>query len=308
MVENPGTSWSFQDVIKVKEDDKIQFHASRFYPLSADKKRPLKLREYQNFLCLFMKSVKRVFTKSLPRYNLRSRKSAVPVARNSTPKVNREVQASLSEEENCTLSFELPFHPSSLPPTAHVTSSSEEIEPIQSNGLPRFSTAFSEQNPANRTNTEAIDISIDPCEGPSIVQQSLPEPTTSFVPRQESDASPSEDFIPQQSSQSHHGPRTDLEVEETSDSEVEESLQRRFFQIINSPEHFDALVRRSINYTKPKQTKARKRLRHESKLSSDSEDEQSETESEAIEEFCAKNAVANEGAKNLIVNSSGATL
>ena len=109
----------------------------------------------RNFLCLFMNSVKRVFTKSLPRYNLRSRKSAVPVARNSTPKVNREVQASLSEEENCTLSFELPFHPSSLPPTAHVTSSSEEIEPIQSNGLPRFSTAFSEQNPANRTNTEA---------------------------------------------------------------------------------------------------------------------------------------------------------
>ena len=73
-----------------------------------------------------MKSVKRVFTKSLPRYNLRSRKSAVPVARNSTPKVNREVQASLSEEENCTLSFELPFHPSSLPLTAHVTSSSEK--------------------------------------------------------------------------------------------------------------------------------------------------------------------------------------
>ena len=103
-----------------------------------------------------MKSVKRVFTKSLPRYNLRSRKSAVPVARNSTPKVNREVQASLSEEENCTLLFELPFHPGSLPLTAHVTSSSEEIEPIQSNGLPRFSTAFSEQNPANRTNTEVL--------------------------------------------------------------------------------------------------------------------------------------------------------
>ena len=242
-----------------------------------------------------MKSVKRVFTKSLPRYNLRSRKSAVPVARNSTPKVNREVQASLSEEENCTLSFELPFHPSSLPPTAHVTSSSEEIEPIQSNGLPRFSTAFSDQNPANRTNTEAIDISIDPCEGPSIVQQSLPEPTTSFVPRQESDASPSEDFIPNQSSQSHHGPRTDLEVEETSDSEVDESLERRFFQLINSPEHFDALVRKSINYTKPKQTKTRKRLRYESNLSSDSEDEPSETESEAIEEFFADNAVANEG-------------
>ena len=228
-----------------------------------------------------MKSVKRVFTKSLPRYNLRSRKSAVPVARNSTPKVNREVQASLSEEENCTLSFELPFHPSSLPPTAHVTSSSEEIEPIQSSGLPRFSTAFSDPNPANRTNTEAIDISIDPCEGPSIVQQSLPEPTTSFVPRQESDANPSEDFIPNQSSQSHQGPRTDLEVEETSDSEVDESLERRFLQIINSPEHFDALVRKSINYTEPKQTAPkqtapRRRFRFESSSSEGSEEEGNE--------------------------------
>ena len=234
-----------------------------------------------------MKSVKRVFTKSLPRYNLRSRKSAVPVARNSTPKVNREVQASLSEEENCTLSFELPFHPSSLPPTAHVTSSSEEIEPIQSNGLPRFSTAFSEQNPANRTNTEAIDISIDPCEGPSIVQQSLPEPTTSFVPRQESDASPSEDFIPQQSSQSHHGPRTDLEVEETSDSEVDESLERRFFQLINSPADFDALVRKSINYTEPKQTAPQRRFRCESSSSDSTEEEGSEDSAAYSEELSA---------------------
>ena len=234
-----------------------------------------------------MKSVKRVFTKSLPRYNLRSRKSAVPVARNSTPKVNREVQASLSEEENCTLSFELPFHPSSLPPTAHVTSSSEEIEPIQSNGLPRFSTAFSDQNPANRTNTEAIDISIDPCEGPSIVQQSLPEPATSFVPRQESDASPSEDFIPNQSSQSHHGPRTDLEVEETSDSEVDESLERRFFQLINSPEHFDALVRKSINYTEPKQTAPQRRFRCESSSSDSTEEEGSEDSAAYSEELSA---------------------
>ena len=234
-----------------------------------------------------MKSVKRVFTKSLPRYNLRSRKSAVPVARNSTPKVNREVQASLSEEENCTLSFELPFHPSSLPPTAHVTSSSEEIEPIQSNGLPRFSTAFSEQNPANRTNTEAIDISIDPCEGPSIVQQSLPEPTTSFVPRRESDASPSEDFIPNQSSQSHHGPRTDLEVEETSDSEVDESLERRFFQLINSPADFDALVRKSINYSEPKQTAPQRRFRCESSSSDSTEEEGSKDSAAYSEELSA---------------------
>ena len=93
-------------------------------------------------------------------------------------KVNREVQASLSEEENCTLSFKLPFQPSSLPPTARVTSSSEEIEPIQN------------QNPANRTNTEAIDISIDPCEGPSIVQPSLPELTTQVHPKISSQSSP----------------------------------------------------------------------------------------------------------------------
>ena len=234
-----------------------------------------------------MKSVKRVFTKSLPRYNLRSRKSAVPVARNSTPKVNREVQASLSEEENCTLSFELPFHPSSLPPTAHVPSSSEGNQPTPSSGLPRFSTAFSDQNPANRTNTEAIDISIDPCEGPSIVQQSLPEPTTSFVPRQESDASPSEDFIPQQSSQSHHGPRTDLEVEETSDSEVDESLERRFFQLINSPADFDALVRKSINYTEPKQTAPQRRFRCESSSSDSTEEEGSEDSAAYSEELSA---------------------
>ena len=105
-------------------------------------------------------------------------------------KVNREVQASLSEEENCTLSFKLAFQPSSLPPTARVTSSSEEIEPIQSSGLPRFSTAFSDQNPANRMNTEAIDISIDPCEGPSIVQPSLPELTTQVHPKISSQSSP----------------------------------------------------------------------------------------------------------------------
>ena len=234
-----------------------------------------------------MKSVKRVFTKSLPRYNLRSRKSAVPVVRNSTPKVNREVQASLSEEENCTLSFELPFHPSSLPPTAHVPSSSEGNQPTPSSGLPRFSTAFSDQNPANRTNTEAIHISIDPCEGPSIVQQSLPEPTTSFVPRQESDASPSEDFIPQQSSQSHHGPRTDLEVEETSDSEVDESLERRFFQLINSPADFDALVRKSINYTEPKQTAPQRRFRCESSSSESTEEEGSEDSAAYSEELSA---------------------
>ena len=54
-------------------------------------------------------------------------------------------------------------------------------------------------------------------------------------------------------------------------------------------------MRKSINYTKPKKTEARERLLFESNLSSDPEEEPSETESEAIEEFCAENAAANEG-------------
>ena len=56
-----------------------------------------------------MKSAKKVLKKRSSRYYLRSRKSVPPTASNGTPKLNREVQASLSKEENCTLLFELPF-------------------------------------------------------------------------------------------------------------------------------------------------------------------------------------------------------
>ena len=97
--------------------------------------------------------------------------------------------------------------------------------------------------------------------------------------------SPSEDFIPQQSSQSHHRPRTDLEVEETSDSEVDESLERRFFQLINSPADFDALVRNSISDTEPKQI--RKRFRCKSSSSDSTEEEGSEDSAAYSEEVSA---------------------
>ena len=67
------------------------------------------LSSTRNFLCPVMKSAKKVLKKRSSRYYLRSRKSVPPTASNSTPKLNREVQASLSKEENCTLLFELPF-------------------------------------------------------------------------------------------------------------------------------------------------------------------------------------------------------
>ena len=57
-----------------------------------------------------MKSVKKVLKEKLLPYNLRSKKSAVLVVKASTPTVNREVQASLSEEENCTLLCGLPYY------------------------------------------------------------------------------------------------------------------------------------------------------------------------------------------------------
>ena len=218
-----------------------------------------------------MKSVKRVFKKRLPRYNLRSRKSAVPLTRNSTPKVNREVQAFLSEEENCSLLFELPLHPSSLPLTAHTTGSSEEIQAVQSNDPP-----FSIRSQANKTSTEAIDISIDPSEGPSIVQPSLSEQACPFVPREESDESLIDDCILVHFSPKQHGTRTDLEIEETRDSEDKGPQQRSSVQLIDSPADLDALVRSSINFTEPKQKETRSRFHSESSFGEETEKDSSE--------------------------------
>jgi len=122
-----------------------------------------------------MKSVKRVFKKRLPPYNLRSRGPALTVVRSSTPKVNREVQASLSEEDNFALLRELPYYnSSSFQVSAHATNPrtiSESIVHIQSEDQPRSSTAFSSPHQADITTREAIDISIDP--STSIVNQPI---------------------------------------------------------------------------------------------------------------------------------------
>ena len=116
-----------------------------------------------------MKSVKRVFKKKLSRYNLRSRKSAVPVVKASTPKVNREAQASLSEEENCTLLCELPYYRSSVHESTHALVLNKEIQSSQPCNGPRLSTAFSSPSQADSTNREAINISIEQRREPSIV-------------------------------------------------------------------------------------------------------------------------------------------
>ena len=49
MVVTPGTSWGFQDVIKVKEDAKSSFTPADVIPWAPTSKEPLKLREYQKF-------------------------------------------------------------------------------------------------------------------------------------------------------------------------------------------------------------------------------------------------------------------
>ena len=71
------------------------------------------------------------------------------------------MQTSLFEEENCNLLFELPFFQSSSPPTIHDTDSSKKH---WTNSFQRPTTSFhriSSPSQADKTNTEATDISID---------------------------------------------------------------------------------------------------------------------------------------------------
>ena len=55
--------------------------------------------------------VKKVFTQSIPRYYLRSRKVHAPIfVRPVRPKRDQQTQADLSDEERKALFAELPFH------------------------------------------------------------------------------------------------------------------------------------------------------------------------------------------------------
>ena len=88
----------------------------------------------------FMKSMKRVF-KRLSLYNLRSRKKTVPAVKGSMPKVNREVQASLSEE-NCTLLCELTYYPGLLKASMSAVDLGEEIKSSQPSKPQKYSSLF----------------------------------------------------------------------------------------------------------------------------------------------------------------------
>ena len=159
-VELPGRyegSRKWQNSVPRERRDVIPWAPARKDPSST-----------RNFLCPFMKSANKVLKKCSLRYYLRSRKSVPPTASNSTPKLNREVQASLSKEENCSLVVRVAILD---------TDSSVDIEPIPSSGPLRVSTPFSSQSRADKTNTEAIDISIAPNASPSIVQSPIVKPS-----------------------------------------------------------------------------------------------------------------------------------
>ena len=205
-----------------------------------------------------MKSVKKVFKKKLSPYNLRSRKSAVPVVSASTPKVNREVQASLSEE-NCTQLCEWPYYQSSVHQSTHAIDFNEEIQHSKPSNGPRLSTAFSSPSHADSTNREVINISIDQRREPSIVHPSSSKQTTPCGLREGSESSSLEDFSPIDSRHLQSGPQIALEVEEISEPEHEEpdpgqnsSFAHNSNPLINSQSisHSPQRDQDSINYNK----------------------------------------------------------
>ena len=213
-----------------------------------------------------MKSVKKVLTKKLPRYNLRKRKPN-QVVKTSTPKVNRTVQAALSEEENCTLLHELPFCPNTAQASSHANEENSHPDPVQSKDQsPRISTAYSTTDRVDTTNRETIDISVDPDHEPPIVQPSkLSQPISSGTP-EPNERDSIEAFQPIDASLIQIGPRIALEVEDISDSDSEESNRslessaaNKRPPVINSPADLYTLVRRRINYKKTKQNKTNTR-------------------------------------------------
>ena len=214
-----------------------------------------------------MKSVKKVLKEKLSPYKLRRIKSAIPVVKASTPKVNREVQASLSEEENCTLLCELPYYQSSVHESPHAIDLNVEIQPSKPSDGPRLSTPFSSPSQADSTNREAINISIDPRQEQSIVQPSSSKQFTTSGPRVESDSSSLEDFTPIDSRHLQIGPQIALEVEEINEPENKEpdpeqnsSFAHNSNPLINSQLTNHCQVIDSINYKKSKQNKTKQRL------------------------------------------------
>ena len=229
-----------------------------------------------SILLSLMKSVKGVFKKRLSPYNLRSRRSAIPVVQSSTPKVNRETQASLSEEDNFSLLRELPYQ------ATNPREISEPVLRIQSGDQPRHSTAYSNADQADITNRATIDISIDPrtsIEYPPIVQSSSSKHHPPGGLRQGSESSSLEDFSPLDSRST---PRIALEVEQISKDTERPRQELSAAGNSNSPAdilnqvetriHYENSKENSKQKSKQKSKQTARRARFESSSSDDLED------------------------------------
>ena len=117
-----------------------------------------------------VKKVKKVLTKALPRYYLRSRKPYAPLFKPVVSVANQETQADLSDEDREALFVELPFHFLSSPESdteveEHLNTSPSYTCPIPRssqvpNSSPR-STAFCTPTQGEVTDFDPRDISVD---------------------------------------------------------------------------------------------------------------------------------------------------
>ena len=117
------------------------------------------------------KKVKKIFTKSIPRYYLRSRKVHAPIfVRPVRPKQDQETQAELSDEDREALFAEIPFHFLSSPESD--TEVEEHLNPSPSSSYPipsskqfpktsRRSTAFCTPTQGQVADFDPQDISVD---------------------------------------------------------------------------------------------------------------------------------------------------
>ena len=114
-----------------------------------------------------VKKVKKVLTKTLPRYYLRSRKRYAPLFKPVVSVADQETQADLSDEDREALFAELPFHFLSSPESdteveEHINTSPSYTYPIpQVPETSRRSTAFCTPTQGEVTDFDLRDISVD---------------------------------------------------------------------------------------------------------------------------------------------------
>ena len=111
--------------------------------------------------------MKKVLTRSLPRYYLRSRKRYAPLFKPVVSVADQETQADLSDEDREALFAELPYHFLSSPESdteveEHINTSPSYTYPIpQVPGTSRRSTAFCTPTQGEVTDFDLRDISVD---------------------------------------------------------------------------------------------------------------------------------------------------